>query len=244
MNCLEFRRWVLTAPRRITAGQQAHLECCARCAEFAQSVAHDEAAIEQAMLVPVPEGLAERVLLRHGIRGPSRWSTLALTASLPFALAASLLVAVGVAFYSHEAPRQSDEIVSAQLPGANQHAVAAISYVLDHEPRLLKENRARDPQVMRAALSELGLSLPANLGSVRYLGNGVLPDGSRGEHIVLQTPYGHVTLILMPDHQFFASRVTVSDRNLQALAASRRGGCYVLVADSAQTLKRVEEMLL
>lgn len=243
MNCLEFRRLVLTGPRQITAGQAAHLECCARCAEFAQSVARDEAAIEQAMLVPVPEGLAARVLLRHRIRGPNRWSTLALAASLPLALAASLFVAVGVAFHVNEVPGQGDEIVSAQLPGANQHAVAAISYVLDHEPQLLKENRAGDPKVMRAALSKLGLSLPANLGSVRYLGKSVLPDGTTGEHIVLQTPYGHVTLILLPD-VFLASRVAVSDRNLQALVAPRRDGCYVLVADSSQTLERVEAMLL
>ena len=235
MNCLEFRRLVLIRPRQITAEQQAHLERCARCAEFAQSVAHDEAAIEQAMLVPVPEGLAARVLLRHRIRGPNRWSTLA--------LAASLLVAVGVAFYFHEAPRRGDEIVSAQLPGANQHAVAAISYVLHREPRLLKENRAGDPKVMHAALSKLGLSLPANLGSVRYLGKSMLPDGTTGEHIVLQTPYGHVTLFLMPE-VFLASRVVVSDRNLQALVAPRRDGCYILIADSSQTLKRVEAMLI
>ncbi|MBI3054112.1 MAG: hypothetical protein HYY77_08740, partial [Betaproteobacteria bacterium] len=49
---------MLIRPRQITAGQQAHLKSSARCAEFAQSVAHDEAAIEQALLVPVPEGLA------------------------------------------------------------------------------------------------------------------------------------------------------------------------------------------
>ena len=235
MNCLEFRRLVLIEPRQTTAEQQAHIEGCARCAEFAQKVALDEAAIEKAMLVPVPEGLAERVLLRHGIRSPNRWGTLA--------LAASLLVAVGVAFYSHEAPRQGDEIVSAQLAGASRHAMAAISYVLDHEPQLLKENRAGDPKVMRAALSDLGLSLPANIGSVRYLGSSVLPDGSRGEHIVLQTPYGQATLILMPD-QFLASRVAVSDRNRQALVAPRRQGCYLLIAESTQTLERVEAMLL
>ena len=235
MNCLEFRRLVLAAPRQITAEQEAHLERCARCAEFARSVAHDEAAIEQAMLVPVPEGLAARVLLRHGIRGPNRWSTLA--------LAASLLVAVGVAFHFHEVTRQGDEIVSAQRSGVNQRAVAAISYVLEREPQLLTENRAGDPKVMHAALSKLGLSLPANIGSVRYLGKSVLSDGATGEHIVLQTPYGHVTLILMPE-DFLASRLVVSDRNLQALAAPRRDGCYLLIADSAQTLERVEAMLL
>jgi len=234
MNCLEFRRLVLIRPRLITAGRQAHPERCARCAGFAQSVAHDEAAIEQAMLVPVPEGLASRVLLRHGIRGPNRWSTLA--------LAASLLAAVGVAFYFHEAPRQGDEIVSAQRFTANYTAVAAISYVLDHESRLLKENRAGDPKVMHAALSKLGLSLPANIGSVRYLGKCPVTGGI-GEHVALETPLGHVTLILVPD-QLFASRVVVSDRNLRAVAAPTRSGSYILIAESSSTLKRIEAMLM
>ncbi len=234
MNCLEFRRWVLIGPRQITAEQEAHIERCARCAEFAQSVARDEAAIEQAMLVPVPEGLAERVLLRHKIHSPNRWGMLA--------LAASLLVAVGVAFHFHEAPRQGDEMASAQRLTANHPAVAAISYVLDHEPRLLKENRAGDPKVMRAALSKLGMTLPANIGSVRYLGKCPVPGGT-GEHVVLQTPFGHVTLILVPD-QLFASRVVVSDRNMQAVVAPSRSGSYILIAESSSTLKRIEAMLM
>ena len=270
MNCLEFRRLLLVQPRNITSEHRAHMERCSRCAEFAESVANDEDALEQALLVPVPDGLADRVLLRHSIRSPNRvanddealkqallvpvpegltdrvllrhsmrspnrWSTLA--------LAASLIIATGVGFYFYEVPRPGYEIVSAQRSGANQRAVAAISYVLDREPQLLTENRAGDPKVMHAALSKLGLSLPANIGGVRYLGKSVLSDGATGEHIVLQTPYGHVTLILMPE-DFLASRLVVSDRNLQALAAPRRQGCYLLVADSAQTLKRVEAMLL
>ena len=234
MNCFQFRRLLLAEPRQITPEQKAHLAECGSCAQLVRGVEQLEERLAKAALVPVPEGLAERVLLRHKIRSPNRWGTLA--------LAASLLVAVGVAFYFNEVPRQGDEIVSAERLTTNHPAVAAIFYVRDHEPQLLRENRSGDPAVMHAALSKLGLSLPANIGSVRYLGKCPVPGGT-GEHIVLQTPFGHVTLILVPD-QLFASRVVVSDRNLRALAAPTRSGSYILVADSAVTLKRVEAMLM
>lgn len=256
MNCFQFRRLLLVEPRQLTPEQRAHRDECASCARLVRGVEQLEERLQKAALVPVPEGLAERVLLRHKIHSPNRWSTLALAERVllghkihspnrwgMLALAASLLVAVGVAFHFHEAPRQSDEMVSAQRLGENQHAMAAISYVLDHEPQLLRENRTGDPKVMRAALSKLGLSLPANIGSVRYLGKGLLPDGSTGEHIVLQTLFGHVTLILMPD-VFLASRVVASDRNMQAVVSPSRSGCYILIAESSSTLKRIEAMLM
>ena len=211
------------------------MERCANCAAFAKGAAYDEAALEQALLVPVPEGLADRGLLRHKIHSPNRWNTLA--------LAASLVIAAGVAFHFYEVPRQPDGIASAQRPGANQHAAAAISYVLDHEPQLLTENRAGDPKVMRAALSKLGLSLPASIGSVRYLGKCPVVGGT-GEHVVLQTPFGHVTLILVPD-QLFASRVIVSDRYMTAVASpTHTGGGYILVSDSLASIRQVEKMLM
>lgn len=234
MNCLEFRRLLFVQPRRVTSAQRAHMARCAACAEFARSIVEDDEALERALLVPVPEGLADRVLLRHGLRSPHRWRKLA--------LAASLVIAVGTGLYFYEMSRQPDEIASAPQPGANLHALMAISYVLDREPRLLKENHTGDPKAMHAALSRLGLSLPPDLGNVRYLGTSVLPDGAAGEHIVLQTPYGHVTLMLMPE-EFLASRVVVADRHLLALATPRRRGCFILIADSAQTLKRIEAML-
>ncbi len=235
MNCFQFRHLLLVEPRQLTPEQRAHRDECTSCAQLARSVEQIEERLQKAALVPVPEGLAERVLLRHKIPSPRRWNMLA--------LAASLFIAVGVVFHFHEAPRRGDEMASAQHLGENQHAMAAISYVLDHEPQLLKENRAGDPQVMRAALTKLGMTLPANVDSVRYLGKGLLPDGSTGEHVVLQTPFGLVTLILMPD-AFLVSRVVASYRSMQAVVVPSRGGCYALIAESSSTLKRIEAMLM
>jgi hypothetical protein len=66
--------------------------------------------------------------------------------------------------------------------------------------------------------------------------------GGAGDHIVLQTPFGRVTLILVPDHPF--SRVVVADRQMAALAAPAPAGGYILIGDSAQVVTRLEKMLL
>ena len=233
MNCLEFRRLLLVQPRHMTFPQKEHMEQCAACSEFAKRIVDDEEALERMVLVPVPEGLAARILFRHKFSSPNRWNALA--------LAASLVIAAGAGVYFYAMPPQPDEIVSAQRLG-NQHALVAISYVLDHEPQLIKENRAGDPRVMRTALAKLGLSLPANIGSVRYLGKCPV-DGGTGDHVVLETPFGHVTLILVPD-RLFVSRIVVAERNLSAIAAPSHRGSYILIADSPQLLKSVEAMLI
>ena len=72
MNCLEFRREKLANPRRPSEQAQAHAQVCPGCAAFARGVDEEEAQIERALSVPVPEGLSERVLLRpQGVKRPA-----------------------------------------------------------------------------------------------------------------------------------------------------------------------------
>lgn len=77
---------------------------------------------------------------------------------------------------------------------------------------------------------------------MRYLGKCPVPGGA-GEHVVLQTELGRVTLILVPDHPL-GPRVIVADRQMTALANPARSGGYILVADSLDRVKRIEKMLL
>lgn len=94
---------------------------------------------------------------------------------------------------------------------------------------------------MMAAFQRLSLKYPGDGISVSYLGKCPVPGGA-GEHIVLATPYGHVTLILVPDHPV-GSRVMVADRNMTAAANPVGAGGYIVIAQSAQTIRRVERML-
>lgn len=235
MNCFEFRRLILADPRRRTEERQAHLARCGRCAALAAEVEGVETALHDAAAVPVPEGLAERVLLRRTMSRSARAGM--------WALAASVIVAVGVGAYFYAGPgvQGEDQVVAAAVLGERHPAVAAINYVVDHESRLLRETPVLDTAVVRQALAHLGLKLPKTV-AMRYLGKCPVPGGI-GEHVVLETEFGHVTLILVPN-QPIAPRVIVADRKLTALAAPVRTGGYILVTDSIDKVKQAERLLL
>lgn len=207
---------------------------CVACASLAREVEDLETKIQEAVLVPVPEALAERVLLRHKLRSPARFGV--------WALAASLIATLATVIQLHHRAADDENRAATVALGNDRPAVTAISYVLDHEPRLLRANLAADPVVMRDALLRLGLKLPENGTKVRYLGKCPVPGGT-GEHVVLQTPFGHVTLILVPDRSL-GTRVVVNYRNRTAVSSPVSNGSYIVVADSLRTVKRLEHMLM
>lgn len=235
MNCMEFRRLMLAEPRSRSEEQQAHLAQCEACAGFMKEIESLEARIEEAMLVPVPESLDERVLLRRKIRAP---------AMRTWALAASLVAALGVGIYFYRSPGGvEDRIQAATSLGTYHLAVKAIVHVLDDEPQMLKDNPGFDPAVMQAAFTRLGFNARAKAVTVRYFGPCPMMR-DMAEHVVLQTPFGQATLILVPD-QPLASRVVVTDRDKTAVVGpARAGGYYILVADSPTKATQVEKMLI
>jgi len=116
MDCLEFRRRLGAEPRSRDPELLAHRDGCAACRaawERAQSFEH---ALHGALDVPVPAGLAERVLLaqatgerQHVVR----------RRRVAFALAASLLVAIGgggLAWHQLDA-RSLPALAVAHMPG-------------------------------------------------------------------------------------------------------------------------------
>lgn len=242
MNCFEFRRLIFAEPRRLLSEQMQHMAQCAACAALAKDMEGFEAKIHEALMVPVPESLAERILLRHKtVRPPMRFGF----AFGGWALAASLAVAIAVTL--HLGLRTADEepqVVAASTLGSNHPAVAAINYVLDNEPRLLKENRTGDMAVLLSALDKMKVRLPADGTTLRYLGKCPVPNGE-GDHVVMQTPFGHVSLILVPD-QLFRSSVVVADRHMLALSGPTRSrhGSIILVVSSMKSLRHFESILM
>ena len=235
MNCMELRRSLLVNPRLRDRDQQMHARECAACLAFAEELDDFESMIEEAVRVPVPEALAERVILRQRTQRSGR--------RVLFALAASLALAIGVGMHVYRGvDTVAEEPIAATSPGHQDPAVAAISYVLEHEPQLLRTNQSGDPAVMRDALFRLGMTLPEDRVKVRYPGKCPVPGGT-GEHLVLATPFGHVTLILVPDRSL-GTRVVVDFRGRTAVSSPIRSGSYIVVADSLQTVKKLEQMLM
>lgn len=220
---------------------------CAKCAALAREVEDFDTGIHEAAMVPVPEGLAERILLRHKVRKPARFWNFGRGAGGiglgVWALAASLIMAVGSAILLYRAGSGDEErVATATVVGEEHVAIAAISYVLDFEPRLLKSNISGDPAVMKNALARLGMHLPSRGESARYLGKCPVPGGE-GEHVVLQTPFGRASLILVPERSL-GPRVVVTYRDRTAVVNPVRSGSYIVVTDSPSNVKRIEELLM
>jgi Protein of unknown function (DUF3379) len=207
MNCLEYRRTKLSDPRRLPAEAQAHERECAQCLAFAREVDETDAAVAEALAVRVPEGLAERVLLR---RRPARlgWA--------PWALAAGLVLALAATVH----PFRDDPA---------QYARLAIEHVV-MEPESLTTERGNDPAIVQAAVRSFGGTLKEPLGRVRYVR--LCPvEGGTGWHIVFETPEGLATLILVPD-KHVASAAGADAGGLDAMVQPAPRGYYAIVTAS------------
>ena len=184
MNCLEFRRAALADPHHPGHEALAHEASCPTCAHFYRELRMQEEALYEAMNVPVPDGLADRVLLRQR-RG---WREHFFPRFTAQALAASLVLAALLGLIWQF---QSDALTPEML------AAGIVAHVEEEQKALHAEQRvplARLVNVVKRSGGELG----EPPGETSYVDHCPLPGGGTGEHLVFNTPHGKLTLILMP----------------------------------------------
>ncbi|MCB1909768.1 MAG: DUF3379 family protein [Rhodocyclaceae bacterium] len=221
-HCLDFRRAKLADPARLALDARAHLAACRSCQAFARQVDADERRIADALAVTVPDGLAERVLLRNRTlrQGPA-WRLIAVAATVVFS------IGLGLATW---------------LPAGHQHfAQFAIEHVL-HEPDALSSRRLADAREFGAVLTRFGGEMLAPVGTVRYMKLCPVPGGT-GWHIVLDTEHGTATLLLIPGRGRAAGSVAAQLRSLAATARRAGAGWYAVVTDSARSRDAIDAML-
>jgi hypothetical protein len=223
MNCLEFHRTKLADPRRLPAEAQAHAQDCASCAAFARSVDETERELERSLATSVPEGLADRILLRARGSPPSVWRRRA--------LAAGVVVAAGAATIG---------IRNRPDKPSGQHARLAIEHVV-MEPESLTTVRNADPDALQAVMQNFGATLKEPLGALRYIKLCPVENGM-GWHIVFDTPEGLFTLFLVPGKQLEAMEAA-SASGWNALARPTRQGYYAVVTASTEATQRVDSII-
>ncbi|MBI4206634.1 MAG: DUF3379 family protein [Betaproteobacteria bacterium] len=221
LNCVEVHRQLLVDPRRAGSEAMEHRKSCAACAEYSAHLARMESELATAACVPVPEALADRVLLHHELGNARAQNWPALAASLVLAVSLTVLITL--------------------IPLYKNPALAAIDHVLHDEPNELVAGRTGDSRVLAHILARSGLSIPADRVGVRYLGQCPFRDGI-AYHVLLDTPFGKATLLVTPDKSLNA-RVVTSGQGLSAAVTPARSGSYALVADSSGNLARIEGLL-
>ncbi len=222
MNCLEFRRDKLADPRRLSREALAHMSDCPACRGFAIDVDENEARLAAALEVPVPEGLAERIIMR-------RKTQTRLSPRLGM-LAASL--ALTFAFGLH----QWKDF------GSQDYARLAIEHVM-HEPESFTTVRSADPELFRRVMHTFGGELQASLGRIRYMKLCPVPEGT-GWHIVFETGDGRLaTLILIPAKRMKTAAEQAQVGGWSAVARPGGQGFYAVIADSPENLARADELI-
>jgi len=222
MNCLEFRREKLADPRHLSPDTLAHLKECAACRGFAAEINENEARLAAALAVPVPEGLAERIVLRRkaGTRFSPRLGMLAASVVLTFAFG----------------------ILQWKDAGSQDYARLAIEHVM-HEPESFTSARLADPELFRRVMHTFGGEMQASLGKVRFMKLCPVPEGT-GWHIVFETEQGQLaTLILIPGKRMQAQSEQATVGGWNALARPGGQGYYAVITDSPDSLGQVDALV-
>jgi hypothetical protein len=219
MSCLDFRRAVTVDPRRLDTQARAHALGCIACREFLARSVEFEERLSGALRVPVPQNLLERAVgAARASSGLARW----------YALAASVLIAVALA-------------AVLAWPRNDPLALAGIDFVVFEESQAIADAKPADAAALRRVALDMGVALPAQLGELRYIGTCPFA-GTTAHHVLLKSPLGKVTLLLIPERPL-ASRVVASARGLEATVVPAVAGSVAIIAGSARGVARAATLL-
>jgi len=226
VNCLACRRMLLVSPREQSSEQLAHIAECEACARLLDELGDVDRQIERATLVPVPDGLAHRILLAR--RRKPLWG---------YSMAAAVALVTGISLMLSGIFDRTLLLTPIQAVGPGHPAIAAISLVVDDRAELAQSG---DTAEMDHRLKELGLKLKAGNVHAYYGGKCHLSGGECGL-IVLDAPDARANVVLVPGYPI-PEHVLVADRRMIALASPAKSGAYIVVADSPKIARRMQKL--
>ena len=171
--------------------------------------------------VVVPEGLAARVLLRHSLQ---QRKVRRRTWIRSVALAASILMAVGIGLVFNASRTNLQEIV-----------LAHVYTELDH----LNDRKDVQMHDLDTILRKAGHSLEEDLGRVHYAN--ICHIWKRdGVHLVVQGEIGPVTVLLMPG-EHITQRTVVSDERFNGVITPTPDGSMAILGEEGEVIQTIEE---
>ena len=222
MNCMEFRRILLTCPSEADPAFHRHRFDCPDCTEAAVESAHFEHLLREAVHVDVPENLASRILLKQSFQAqaePPWWRR-----RRALALAASMLLMVGLVTLA----------LSAQQRRLSEEFVALVNGA----PSALAAGKLVSSGDISAALGPAGLDLDGTIGDVTFAGI-CLVRGKVSGHIVVQGESAPVTVFLISE-QLVSNRATIRTDHYSGVVLPQGSGTIVIVSAPGEALESLE----
>ena len=224
MNCLEFRRRMLSDPGANDEALSEHRAGCAECARFATDMNQFEATLKQASQTAVPEGLASRILLRQRLaeQQKNRRTTW-------FALAASILfgfvVVLGIV------PQSSDQALQ-------EVVLRHINDELNH----LQDRKNVSMESLNKLLRAHGAQFQTRLDRVVHYAGACQIRKNKGAHMVVESQAGPLTVLFMPGENI-VRRKLFNDARFKGVILPVENGSMAIIGDDEKEINQLEQQL-
>ena len=220
MNCLDYRRLMLSDPDHRSADAAEHRLGCENCGQFTAQLQQQDRALRAALEVSPPANLESRIMLAavSAARARRRW----------YAVAAGAVVGLALSF----------TLVLQDTRSLHDSVVAH----LYHEPELLVPSAevVAQPQ-LSAVLKRAGVALTGEVGEVSYAGLCFF-RGHLVPHMVVKSNSGPVTVLLLPDEKV-EQPIVIAEEGFTGTIVPVKGGSVAVVGSESESVSTVRQQL-
>ncbi|MDF2177100.1 DUF3379 family protein [Aliiglaciecola sp. CAU 1673] len=224
MDDLEFRRAIYADPQsddpklREAAAKDPSRQ------QFCKEMKQLDERLKQATKVAVPDGLAERILLRQSMQHYRQQRK----RRFQWAMAASVVLCLGLAFNLWQ---NRDIDMSAH----------ALAHIYHDEDALSADEHVTLAQV-NAKLASFGGNFSDEIGKISYA-NFCFMDGVKSLHMVLETEQGKVTVFILPNKNSASDHPYFADDKYQGHVAEFSQASMIVVGEKDSSLATLEAKL-
>lgn len=225
MDDLEFRRAIYADPHQHDERlKQAAAQDPAKAQAWQEAKWLDEK-VQKAAQVDVPDGLAQRLLLRQSMQAYRQQKQ---QRHWYMGLAASLLLMVGLTFTFWQ-------------PGQVDVAENALAHIY-HEHKALEVDENLSLAQVNAKLASFGGEFVADIGKV-YYANFCDFKNTKSLHMVLDSPEGKITVFIVPHNEKQKLSEHFSNHEYQGKTLNMQRASLILVGNKQQRFSSLEESL-
>ena len=250
MNCQEFEQRVWAEPNCEEPGFVQHRQDCSDCGPMALEIQAFDREIGSGLAIDCPDDLAARIRARHAIqydnerqaRGGSSLTEMTqrmqdrLFGRGPawigaYAAFATVLLVVGV--------------LRGGLSGSGADVMALEQLAAEHyaQERFATKVSMEVPRTdLVAMFAEFGARLDGEIMGVTFANGCVMEKGIKGVHLVLDTPRGKVTVMVIP-HRAVDSDTTMQVENQPGRLTPYNNGTLALIGPDGKSMDMAEERM-
>lgn len=228
MNCLDFRRRLMSDPFEQDTSLAAHEDACGACAAFARELRADEVRM-RALLndIDPPSGMADRIQLAVGFERRSvqrqRWW---------YAAAAGVLMAVGVSMVS---------LWTTSVERGGLTLAQSVIHHIQDEAAHLHEAGVESGARVAGVFQRFGAQLAGDIGPVLFAAECLMRQRN-GVHLVLPGKRGAITAFFMPGEMTLETLPVESERFIGEIVPTAWGSIAV-VGENGEVLDGLGERL-